>query len=208
VPEKSWDFYYTLGKAYYLTDGDLDQALQLLDQAETKNSDRPEIYITRAEINQSLGNLSAAVTDAYKARNLDRDSYQLNLFLGILLFEDNQGSQALVYLNKAFQLADSDIERAGVYFWRAQVYEILDRWDDSIQEWRNMMNLPREYVPDDWEFIAEEKLIPTSTPTPTITLTPSRTSTLTPSATSTPTDTRTPEPTKTQVPSITPSATP
>ena len=212
VPEKSWDFYYALGKAHYLTDGDLDQALQFMDQAETKNSDRPEIYLTRAEINRSQGKLSAAINDAYKARNLNRESFQLNLFLGILLYENDQGSQALVYLNKAFQLVDSNYDMAEVYFWRAQAYEILDNWDESIQDWRNMMNLPREYVPDEWEFIAEEKLLPTSTPTPTITpsptftLTPSLTSTLTPSATSTPTDTNTPKPTLT--PSITPSKTP
>jgi tetratricopeptide (TPR) repeat protein len=213
VPEKSWDFYYALGKAHYLSDGDLDTALQLLNQAESKNDDRPEIYITRAEINQSLGNLDLAINDAYKARNLDQESYQINLFLGSLLYENNQSSQALIYLNKAFKLADSDAEKAGVYFWRAQVYEILDRWDDSIQEWKNMMNLPREYVPDDWEFIAEEKLLPTSTttptntPSPTFTLTPSLTPSYTPSATPTPTDTKTPEPTKTPLPSITPSPT-
>ena len=208
VPDKSWDFYYALGKAQYLTGGDLDQALELLNQAETKNGDRTEIYLTRAEINQSREDLSAAITDAYKARDLDRDNFQLNLFLGILLYENNQGSQALIYLNSAFQQADSGDKKAGVYFWRAQVYEILGRWDDSIQEWRNMMNLPREYVPDEWEFIAEEKLLPTSTPTPSITpsptstLTPSITPSLTPTATATPTDTETPEPT--QTPSSTP----
>jgi tetratricopeptide (TPR) repeat protein len=208
VPEKSWDFYYALGKAYFLMDEDLEQALQLLDQAEKKNSDRLEIYVTRAEVNQSLGNLSAAITDAYRAKNMDRENYQLNLFLGKLLYEDDQGSEALVYLDKANTLADSGYDKAEVYFWRAQVYEILERWDDSIRDWRAMMNLPREYVPDEWEFIAEEKLLPTSTPTPTIT--PSPTNTLTPSMTPTSTFTATPTPTDTVTPnpSNTPSPTP
>ena len=200
VPDKSWDFYYSLGKAYYLSGGDLDLALQLLNQAETKKADRIEIYLTRSEIRQSQGNLDAAVTDAYKAIELDRESYQTNLFLGILLYKNNQGSQALVYLSKAFQLAESEFDKAEVYFWRAQVYEILERWDESIQEWRKMMNLPREYVPDEWEFIAEEKLSPTPTPTPTIT--PSPTFTLTPSLT--PTATPTPKPTLTRTPLPTP----
>jgi tetratricopeptide (TPR) repeat protein len=214
VPEKSWDFFYSLGKAQYLSGGDPDQALQFLKQAISKNNRRPEVYLARAEIYHDLGNLSAALFDASKARDLDRESFQLNLFLGSLLYENNQGTQALIYLDKAFQLVNSEYDRAEVYFWRAQVYEMLDRFDDSIQEWRNMMNLPRDYVPDEWEFIAEEKLIPTATPTPTNTpsptptQTPSLTPSFTPSATLTPTYTETLEPTDTLTPSTTPSPTP
>ena len=190
----------------FLTGEDLDQAVELLNLAEAKKDDRIEIYLTRAEIKQSQGNLNAAITDAYKAMDLDRENYQTNLYLGILLYENNQGSQALIYLNKAFQLVGSDYDKAEVYFWRAFVYEILDRWEDSIQEWRSLMNLPREYVPDEWEFIAEEKLLPTTTPTPTITPSPTFTPTpsLTSTATPTPTETATPKPTSTRTPSATP----
>ena len=206
VPEKSWQFYYSLGKAYYLTGDDLEQAEQMLNQAESLGGNISELFQTRAMVYLGQGNLEEAVADAFNARSMDRDDFELNLFLGKMLFDSKKFSLALVYLNISEQVAENEKDLAGVYYWRALILESLDKMEEAKLDWQNLLNLPRAYVPDDWEFEAEEKLLPTATPTLTTSPTPTATSTIT--STATPTFTATLTPTETQTPDVTASVTP
>lgn len=206
VPEKSWQFYYSLGKAYYLTGDDLEQAEQMLNQAESLGGNISELFQTRAMVYLGQGNLEEAVADAFNARSMDRDDFELNLFLGKMLFDSKKFSLALVYLNISEQVAENEKDLAGVYYWRALILESLDKMEEAKLDWQNLLNLPRAYVPDDWEFEAEEKLLPTATPTLTTSPTPTATSTIT--STATPTFTTTLTPTETQTPDVTASITP
>ena len=210
VPEKSWQFYYSLGKAYYLTGNDLEQAEQMLNQAESLGGNISELFQTRALVYFGQGNLEEAVADAFNARSMDRDDFELNLFLGKMLYDGKKFSLALVYLNISEQVAENEKDLAGVYYWRALILESLDKMEEAKLDWQNLLNLPRAYVPDDWEFEAEEKLLPTATPTLTPSPTSTATSTINPTAT--PTFTATLSPTETPTPdviaSFTPSITP
>ncbi len=206
VPEKSWQFYYSLGKAYYLIGDDLEQAEQMLNQAESLGGNISELFQTRAMVYLGQGNLEEAVADAFNARSMDRDDFELNLFLGKMLFDSKKFSLALVYLNISEQVAENEKDLAGVYYWRALILESLDKMEEAKLDWQNLLNLPRAYVPDDWEFEAEEKLLPTATPTLTTSPTPTATSTIT--STATPTFTTTLTPTETQTPDVTASVTP
>ncbi|MCK4801429.1 MAG: tetratricopeptide repeat protein [Anaerolineales bacterium] len=206
VPEKSWQFYYSLGKAYYLIGDDLEQAEQMLNQAESLGGNISELFQTRAMVYLGQGNLEEAVADAFNARSMDRDDFELNLFLGKMLFDSKKFSLALVYLNISEQVAENEKDLAGVYYWRALILESLDKMEEAKLDWQNLLNLPRAYVPDDWEFEAEEKLLPTATPTLTTSPTPTATSTIT--STATPTFTATLTPTETQTPDVTASVTP
>jgi tetratricopeptide (TPR) repeat protein len=194
---KSWQYYYALGKAYYLVGDDLSEAEELLSKAVSMGGNSKELFFARAIVNYELGDLSKAVNDAFKARDLDRLDFTVNLYLSELLYQDGQFSLALVYLNISSILAQSESEFATVYFWRAFTFEELGLYDQSISDWRKLMELPLENVPDEWEIIAAEKLIPTATPTPTSTFTPTYTPTITPSATLTPLVTETPTPSPT-----------
>jgi tetratricopeptide (TPR) repeat protein len=211
-PNKTWEFYYSLGKAYYLTDNDLAEADRLLSQAISMGGKTKEVYLTLALVNSALGNSYEAVRLTFAARNLDRYDYAVNQLLGELLYENQQYSQALVYLNIANDLVRDENDLAQVYFWRALTYEELGRYEASINDWRDLISLPLIYVPDEWEYIAAEKLQPTATPTPTATYTPTNTPTITPTPTLTPTSTNTPTPTPSATfrptPSRTPSPTP
>ncbi len=200
VSDKSWVFYYSLGKAYYLSGQDMDIAEQLLNKAQSLGGEYPDLYKTRALVYIYQGNMQGAVSDAYQARSLDRDDFEQTLFLGTTLHQDNQNTLALVYLNISENLAQSGADLANVYYWRAIVFEDLHRGEDALQDWQNMMDLPREYVPDEWEFFAEGKLLPTSTPTPSITPSPTITPSSTPTETFTPTNTNTPVNTTTPIP--------
>ena len=208
VSDKSWVFYYSLGKAYYLSGENLDTAEQLLNKAFSLGGEYPDLYKTRALVYLIQGNIQGAVSDAYQARSLDRNDFEQTLFLGTTLQQDNQNSLALVYLNISENLAQSGYELAPVYYWRAIVHENLGRGEDALQDWQNMMDLPREYVPDEWEYFAEGKLIPTATPTPTITPSPTITQSSTPTETITPTITNTLENTSTLTPTPSLTSTP
>lgn len=208
-PDKTWVFYYSLGKAVYLSGNDLNEALDLLDQAESMGGADVDLYQTRAQIHVELGQYDKAVNDAFKARNSDREDFEATLFLGKVLYENKQYTLSLVYLNIASELTRDEEDQAQVYYWRALAHEEVGSFDEAIADWRSLISLPLAYVPDEWEFIAAEKLLPTASPsstdtfTPTLTPTSTYTVTITPSSTVTPTST--PAPTETPKLSLTPS---
>ncbi len=206
-PQKTWVFYYSLGKAVFLTENDLNDALELVERAEEMGGKSQDLYQTRALIHAQLGQYDEAVNDAFKARDLDRDDFDANLFLGQVLYENQQYTLSLVYLNVAGEVAGDEVDLAHVYYWRALTYEELGNIDKSIANWRDLISLPLAYVPDEWEYIAAAKLVPTATPSPTFTFTPTQTPTSTQTKTNTPVVTRTSTATKTLVPSITPTVT-
>jgi tetratricopeptide (TPR) repeat protein len=209
VPEKTWQFYYSLGKAYYLTGSDLNQTEHLLNQAlALGGSKSSSLYQIRALVYLGLGEHEKAVSEAIKARMADRDDFDVTLFLGKILYDSNQYSLGLVYLNISEQLVENESNLAEVYYWRALTLENLDQLEKAILNWQNLMNLPLEFVPDEWEITAAEKLLPTHTPSATFTSTPTFTPTITPTGTSTPTETLTSTMVETPIITFTPTLTP
>jgi len=207
VTDKPWEYFYSLGKAYYLTGENLAGSLELMNEAVAMGGTGQDLYKTRALIEWDLGDLDAAVSDLLLARTFDRLDFEVNFTLGRYLFEKGQYFPSLVYLNISETLAFTEPKLAQVYFWRAQTLEELGRFDEAVYNWETLISLPLDYVPDEWEYIAAEKLLPTSTPTPTATYTPTNTLTPTPTETITPTPTLTPTPEPSTTPSLTPSPT-
>ena len=186
VPEKTWQFYYSLGKAYYLTGSDINQAEHLLNQAVSLGGNNSSLYQIRALVYLELGEQEKAVAEAFNARNADRDEFDVNLFLGWILYDSSQYSLGLVYLNTSEQQAENEGDLAEVYYWRALTLENLGQGEKAVLNWQYLMNLPLEYVPDEWEIAAAEKLLPTATPSPTPSPSPTSTPTITPTETITP----------------------
>ena len=113
-----------------------------------------------------------------------------------------------MYLNIAEHLAQNETNLAAVYYWRALTLECLDQGEEAVLNWQYLMNLPLEFVPDEWEIIAAEKLLPTATPSLTPSPSPTSTPTNTPTETTTPTATQTLAVTATQTPKPSPTSTP
>ncbi len=204
VSSKPWRFYFALGKAYYLADQDLNLAEENLTRAAEMGADQADLYLTRARVYQELGNQSAAVADAYRARSLDRDSFQVNLFLGKVLFGSSQHSMAEIYLRISEDLAEQPVDFAAVYYWRAQVREALGLLEAEIADWQRLIELPAEAVPEEWLIMAVQNIQPTLSPTATV-VTPTVTPTRTPTPTTAPT--QTPASSASSTPSLTPSST-
>jgi tetratricopeptide (TPR) repeat protein len=185
VSNKPWEFYYSLGKAHFLSGDDLGLGLELVNEAIARGGRSQDLYFIRALIVKELGEMDAAIADLLQARTLDRSDFEVNLTLGRFLLEKGNLFASLVYLKLAEGLAFRDSELAQVYFWRAQALERYNRYEDSVLNWEALLGLSLDEVPDEWEVIAAEKLLPTATPTPTITFTPTPTHTFTPSPTET-----------------------
>ena len=205
--EASWDLYYALGKANYLTGEDLERGLELLNQAIAMGGTDIDLYLVRALLLRELGDLQGAISDLFRARDLDRYDFDISLQLGKFLQENNQFSLSLVYLNIAERLTFREENLAQVYFWRAQTLEALSLFDDAVLNWETLLSLPLASVPDEWEAIAAEKLLPTATPTVTDTFTPTTTPSVTPSLTNTSTPSLTPTSTSTPTQTGTPTLT-
>jgi tetratricopeptide (TPR) repeat protein len=163
----------------------MNQAEHLLNQAVSLGGNNSSLYQIRAWVYLELGEQGKALAEAFNARNADRDEFDVNLFLGKILYESSQYSLGLVYLNISEQQAQNEADLAAVYYWRALTLENLDQEEKAILNWQNLMNLPLEYVPDEWEITAAEKLLPTATPSPTPSPSPTPTPTITPTATQT-----------------------
>ena len=173
----------------------MNQAESLLNQAVSLGGNNSSLYQIRALVYIELGEQEKAVVEAFNARKVDREEFDVNLFLGKILYNSSRYSLGLVYLNISEQQAQNEANLAEVYYWRALTLENLDQKEKAIHNWQNLMSLPLEFVPDEWEIIAAEKLLPTATPSPTPTPSPTSTPTITPTVTQTFTPTATYSPT-------------
>jgi hypothetical protein len=125
--------------------------------------------------------------------------------------------QAYTQLSRSLNLANNVIEKAQVYFYRAQTLEALNEINQAFRDWELLAALDSQDIPIEWIQTAKTHLgsLITTTPSPR----PSRTATETPDYSPTPsyTSTRTGTPTwtpththtttNTSTPTDTPSAT-
>ncbi len=194
--------YLLLGKIEF-DNKDYEDAIAAMNKVIALNRNQREGYLYRFLSNVELSRGSAADEDIDRVILYYSDSFDANL--GILrthLLNGRNGS-ALLALNKTEALAETDEQKAQVYFWGAIVYETRKDWDNAVKYWQLLLDLPEEALTPAFRTQAQQHLadIETSTPTrkattPTKTLTPTRTPspTRTPTATATPSRTPTPKP--------------
>ncbi len=195
--------YLLLGKMEF-DNKDYEDAIDAMNKVTVLDRNQREAYLYRFLSNVELGRGGQADEDIDRVILYYSDSFDANL--GILrthLLNGRNGS-ALLALDKTEALAETDEQKAQIYFWSAIVYETRKDWDNAVKYWQMLLALPEDALTAEFRTQAEQHLadIETSTPTqkpttPTKTLTPTRTptSTRTPTPTATPSRTRTPTPT-------------
>jgi tetratricopeptide (TPR) repeat protein len=186
-------------------------ALEAFDRAIELNEELPELYLYRGLLYLAAGEGQPAVNDFVSARKLDNKSFATNLALGRALLVAGRAREAYDQIGGSEDLAQSDLELAALYYWRALAGEELRLDAKVIADWKALLDLPEEVLPRSWVQTAEEHLLAlTSTATPTVTKTAPNTATATASKTPTRTPTsvasKTPTPTRTS--SRTPTRTP
>ncbi len=210
------DAWAAYGRALFESGDRIDQAMQAFDKSLELDENSFTALLYRGLSNLDAGNGQLAVNDLFIARNFDRESFVASLGLARALSLAERYDDAISQFTGSEQLTKTDLQRAEVYYWRANTFRLLGDKPSALKDYQAMLEINNESIPGVWvkeaqQFILESTPTPTMTatiPTPTLTPTVTATPTIatpTPSKTWTPTATEiTPSPTSTIRPSITP----
>lgn len=170
-----------LGAAYEAT-GQADAAMQAFDKSLSIDHNQIDAYLQRGQISLERGDGNAALDDFSAALSIDKQSFAASLGKGRALLALGFNGDAYIQFNGAEALAQTDQERASLYYWRAQSLEVLGQTSVAAKDWRALLDLPTQAIPAEWAQVAYDHLHPTATPTPTgaVTATAAPRSTATP----------------------------
>ncbi len=211
-----------LGEARW-KNGDQQNALAALDEAQAQGSQSIDLYIYRGQILVAMGRAQDAINAFAEGYRLDARNFEVNLGLGEALYSAKRYIDAIQQFQATERLALTDTQKAPVYYFRARAIDEGGNPRQAQADYLALLALPKAVVPPAWlEYAANRMAVlnpPTATPTATATPRPSATfsptPTIRPSITMTPSKTvppsATPTPTRTptsQKPGGTPSATP
>lgn len=180
--------YFQLGKLHYLA-GEFELALADLEKSiQYKNDPQARLYngLTLVE----LGRGSEAVFELEHALDFFPESFIGHLGLTRAYYLEEKFGSAALEADTALVYAETDEQKAQVYYWRAKSYDKQpSRLADAKRDWEALLALPENSMPAAWRREAQQRLVALTTPS----VTPTVTKTRTPSKT--PTPTRTPSPT-------------
>lgn len=188
---EAWAIY---GRSLFEGGENLEQAMKALDLALELDENSFLSLLYRGSIYLELGEGQLAVNDLFLARSFDRESFTASLGLARALHLSERVEDAVSQFIVTEELAETDIQRAEVYYWRARSLDALGDRIAAAKDYLALLEFKPELVPLDWRAEGEQYLIQL-TPTPTSTVTP-----LPPTSTPTqimPTFTPTPSPTNT-----------
>ncbi len=203
----------------YMEKKDTKNALSALDQSLRLDKQQKEAYLLRAKLLTETGKVESALDDYETALKLDSKSYEASLGIGVSLMALKYPGDAYVQFESTKPLAETELQKAELLYWRAQSLEQLGEYVVATRDYKALIALPKGSVDPEWVEFANKrlaamaKLTPspkpkTATFTATVTFTRQPTKTLAPTATRqptrTPTPTWTPKPTKTPTPTWTP----
>lgn len=178
-----------------LAAGQRSEAQNSLDLALRLNSRLTQAYLLRGLIALDVKNAEKALSDFEAVLRQDPKSYAASLGAGKALMALNYPGDAWDRFERTMILAETDLQKAELIYWRGQALERLGELDAAIRDYETLIQLPEESVKPEWVEDAQKRLsaITVRTPTARVIVTlPARTMTKT--ATRQPT--RTPTPTK------------
>jgi len=194
--------FMVLGAAYYNRQ-DYETALKNLEQAIRLDNKSSESYYWQGHTYLATSKNDLALESFRKSVSYNANSFESGL--GVAQAYNAKGEYGNVYatLLKIEKLADTDKKKAILYYNRALSLEKINQMDPAYNDWRLLLKLPADAIPDEMRKEAEFHLVTlrTSTPQPptaTASLAPRGTATRFPTATFTrPPATRTPKVTST-----------
>jgi tetratricopeptide (TPR) repeat protein len=187
--------------------GEYEQTIQLMDRVTATERTRREAYLYRFLSNVELGNGAEADKDLDAAIRFYPDLFDANLALVRAHILNERYGSAEQAITKAESLAETDEQKALIYYWAALVYEKRENSKKAVEYWQLLLDLPKDAMTADMRKQAEEHLLALATPTssvkPSQTPKPSTTKPTTPTKPVTPTRTptvapKTPTPTPTK----------
>lgn len=183
--------------------GEYEQTIQMMDRVTNLERSRREPYLYRFLANVELGDGKAADADLDEALNFYPDLFEANLALVRAHILNERYGSAEQALDKTETIAETDEQKALIYYWAAITYEKRENPKKAAAYWQLLLDLPEDAMTAEMRTEAEEKLSALATPTPKVSPTPTKRVTPTPTKNVTPTRTptatpKTPTPTPTK----------
>lgn len=163
-----------LGDAYRAAD-DYELAISTYTRALDMDPEWGHAYAKRAMAYLALGDGEKALDDLDTARLYLPTSLESSLLLAQALLLNDEPNNAYVQLLRAEGLVETDRERAEYLHWRALALEGMGgalELKAAANDWKELLALPEEAVPDDMRREAEQRLAKLETPVPSRTPTP------------------------------------
>lgn len=193
---------YLLAVNAYAATEDTQGALDALSAALRLDNSYTDAYLRRARLYMAQEEYSRAIDDFKQALSIDDESFDASLGLGQALMLAKYPGDAYMQFERSISLAQTDAQKAALYYWEAQSLELLGENLVAYRMWQDLLALPEDALEEGWAAYARQRIAALATPTPsatpTITSTPTRTAT--PTATRTRTPTRSPTRTATPTP--------
>ncbi len=180
--------------------GEYQQTIQMMDRVTALEQTRREPYLYRFLSNVELGNGVEADKDLDAAIRFYPDLFEANLALIRAHILNERYGSAEQAIDKTKSLAETDEQKALIYYWAAIVYEKRENPKKAVENWQLLLGLPAKAMTAEMRKTAQEHLLILVTPTPS--RTPTNTKPVTPTKKVTPTRTPTPRP-KTPIPTPT-----
>ncbi len=198
--QPSAQVYIWLGQAYVIN-GEVEAALQSFNQALALDRSNFDVLLQRGQLYLQMEEYRLALADFNQAQTLRSNSFEAALLRSRALLGIEAFGDAYIQLSSVEGQAESDEQKAELYYWRAKSLEPLNV-QAAIQDWNRLLSLPEGAAPQEWLQEAELRRAalvtptntprPSITPTPTLTRVPTQTQTMVPAtATYTATPTRT-----------------
>ncbi|MBE0695706.1 MAG: tetratricopeptide repeat protein [Anaerolineaceae bacterium] len=180
-----------------LASGQSAEAQKALDLALRLNNRLTQAYVLRGHIELDTNKAEKALADYQAALRQDPASFAASLGIGKALLVLNYPGDAWDRFERTQTLAETDLQKAELIYWRGQSLERLGELDAAMRDYQTLIKLPVESIKKEWVDFARQRisantaLTPTPTPKrPTLTIT--KTNTRQPSRTPTPTPTKKP----------------
>ncbi len=189
------------GQALFADPEQIEQAMQAFNLALELDENSMSALLHRGYAYLELGEGQLAVNDLFIARNLDRESFKASFGLARALSLSERYEDAISQFKGSEQLASSEDQKAEVYYWRAQTFELMNDLQGAVADYSALLDMQSEAISEEWIEEAHTYLFQL-TPTPTMTNSPPAPTETPTMVTPTSSPTWTPEPTQ-----ITPSPT-
>jgi tetratricopeptide (TPR) repeat protein len=176
----------------HLAAGQRSEAQKALDLALRLNNRLSQAYVLRGHLELDANNAEKALSDYQAALRQDPASFVASLGIGKALMMLNYPGDAWDRFERTQALAETELQKAELIYWRGQSLERLGELDAAMRDYQTLIKLPVENSKKEWLDFAQKRISAITALTPTATqkrpiLTSTKTGTRQPSRTPTPT---------------------
>ena len=114
-------------------------ALEYCNKAELLDANNPEVYFLKSKILYSIQEKEAALKNIQLAQKLKCNRKEMNDFLSIIYFENNQYDSAIVYFSKV--IAKDSVITPANYRNRAVSYYSINKYQEAINDYNQILSV-------------------------------------------------------------------